>query len=308
MGTPEYAVPSLHALVEAGHRVIAVVTQPDRPKGRSKQPAPSPIKQAALHRHIPLLQPENASDPAFCRTLQELGPELLVTVAFGQILKRRVLEIPPLGGLNIHASLLPAYRGAAPIQWAIINGEKETGLTIMEMEEGLDAGPILLQKKIPISDRMTAGDLHDQLSLLSGELLLESLQKLSKGLLTPEPQDDKRATYAPKISKSISRIDWTGSAETLSALIRGMDPFPGAVTAIGQKTVKLFSPRPVDSKSAKEPPGTVLSCSPEGVLIQTGKGVLEVGELQVTGKKRLPADAFLRGFPLKKGAVLGETS
>ena len=306
MGTPEYAVASLHALLRGGHEVLAVVTQPDRPKGRSKKPFPPPVKQAALERELTLFQPENASDPGFCGAIRELRPDLLVVVAFGQVLKGRVLEIPPWGGLNIHASLLPKYRGAAPIQWAIINGEKETGLTTMVMEEGLDTGPILLQKKIGINERETAGELHDRLSALSGELLLESLERLAGGLLVPRPQDDSRATYAPKIDKRISVIDWMKPAESLSALIRGLDPFPGAVTSIGGKTIKLFSPRLAEFETAEQAPGTIVDCSQKGVLIQTGRGILEVGELQAPGKKRLPADAFLRGFPLKRGTVLGE--
>ena len=306
MGTPEYAVASLQALLGAEHEVLAVVTQPDRPKGRSKQPSPPPVKQAALERNLALFQPKNASDPAFCDAIRELRPDLFVVVAFGQVLKRRVLEIPPWGGLNIHASLLPKYRGAAPIQWAIINGEEETGLTAMVMEEGLDKGPMLLQKRTPLNQTETAGELHDRLSVLSGNLLLETLDKLAKGLLVPRPQDDSAATYAPKIDKRISAVDWMKSAKSLSALIRGLDPFPGAVTSIGEKTVKLFSPRLADSETKKQAPGTVVDCSRKGVLVQTGEGVLEIGELQAPGKKRLPADAFLRGFLLEKGMVLGK--
>ena len=306
MGTPEYAVASLDALVGAGHNVLAVVTQPDRPKGRTKTPSPPPVKQAAREMHLDLFQPENASEPGFCRAIRELQPDLLVVVAFGQVLKRELLGIPPWGGLNIHASLLPKYRGAAPIQWAIINGEKETGLTAMVMEEGLDTGPMLLQKKVSIGGRETAGELHDRLSSLSGDLLLETLEKLSKGLLRPQPQDEKGATDASKIDRSISVINWMKPAKSLSGLIRGLDPFPGAVTSVGEKTVKLFSPRLADFEPKKQAPGTVLDCSLKGVLIQTGEGILEIRELQATGKKRLPADAFLRGFPMEKGTVLGE--
>ncbi len=305
MGTPEYAVASLHALLERGYEVLAVVTQPDRPKGRSKQPLPPPVKQAALERNLALFQPENASDPGFREAIRELRPDLFVVVAFGQVLKRRVLEIPPWGGLNIHASLLPKYRGAAPIQWAIINEEQDTGLTAMVMEEGLDKGSILLQMKTPLSMVETAGELHDRLSALSGDLLLETLDKLTKGLLVPRPQDDSAATYAPKIDKRISVIDWMKPANSLSALIRGLDPFPGAVTSLGEKTIKLFSPRLAEFKTKNQTPGTVLECSPKGMLVKTGEGVLEIRELQAPGKKRLPADAFLRGFPMEKGTVLG---
>ena len=306
MGTPEYAVASLNALVEAGHTVLAVVTQPDRPKGRSIKLVPSPVKQAARDMRLDLFQPENASDPGFCRIIEELQPDLLVVVAFGQVLKRVLLEIPPWGGLNIHASLLPSYRGAGPIQWAIIDGEDQTGLTSMVMEEGLDTGPILLQKEVPIGERETAGELHDRLSVLSGDLLLETLEKLSEGLLIPQPQDGMRATYAPKIDKRISVIDWIKPAKSLAALIRGLDPFPGAVTSVGEKRIKLFSPLVTDVKSGKSAPGTVLDCSRKGVVIETGGGALEIRELQAMGKKRLPADAFLRGFPMEKGTVLGK--
>jgi methionyl-tRNA formyltransferase len=306
MGTPDYAVASLDALVEAGHTVLAVVTQPDRPKGRSKKLVPPPVKQAARGMNLEVLQPENASDSEFCRIIEELQPDILVVVAFGQVLKRALLDIPPWGGLNIHASLLPRYRGAGPIQWAIIDGEKQTGLTSMVMEEGLDTGPILLQKKVPIGQWETAGELHDRLSMLSGDLLLETLGKLSESLLIPQTQDSLQATYAPKIDKRISVIDWLKPAKSLAALIRGLDPFPGAVTFVGEKRIKLFSPRVVDMKSEEPVPGTVLDYSREGLFIETGKGILEIREMQAMGKKRLPTDAFLRGFPMEKGTVLGK--
>jgi methionyl-tRNA formyltransferase len=309
MGTPEYAVPSLERLVEHGYAVQAVVTQPDRPKGRGRKPVPPPVKSAAQQLNLPVFQPEKALEREFCEAIRDLAPDLLVVVAFGQVLKRILLEIPRWGALNIHASLLPRYRGAAPIQWAVINDERETGLTAMRMDEGLDTGPILLQEAVPIGPEETAGELHDRLSRLSADVLLETLAGLRDHRLVETPQDHGLATYAPKIERGMSRITWGRPARSLSALIRGLDPWPGAVTLAGGKEIKLFSAAIAERDRAdmegKGIPGRVAGITPDGLLVETGEGMVRIREVQAPGRRRLPASEFVRGFPLSEGTVLG---
>jgi len=309
MGTPEYAVPSLAKLVEYGYAVQAVVTQPDRPKGRGRKPVFPPVKEAAQRFGLPVFQPEKASDRSFCKTIQDLGPDLLVVVAFGQVLKMILLDIPRWGGLNIHASLLPRYRGAAPIQWAVINDECETGLTAMRMDEGLDTGPILFQEAVPIGPDETAGELHGRLSRLSGDVLVTTIKGLITHGLIETAQDSELATSAPKIDRGMSGVTWTRSARSISALIRGLDPWPGAATLAGGKEIKLFSAK-VEDRQGRDPipsgvPGRVIGHSDSGLLVETGEGVIRVRELQAPGRRRLPASEFLRGFPIDEGTVLG---
>ena len=309
MGTPEYAVPSLERLVEHGYGIQAVVTQPDRPKGRGRKSVSPPVKEAAQRLSLPVLQPERASDRAFCETIQDLAPDLLVVVAFGQILKKVLLTVPRWGVLNIHASLLPRYRGAAPIQWAVINDENETGLTAMRMDEGLDTGPVLLQERVSIGAEETAGELHDRLARLSGDVLLKTIDGLMHHRLTETAQDSALASYAPKIDRGMSRIAWDRSARSISALIRGLDPWPGAVTLAQGKEIKLFSAKVEEGNGPEVPekhiPGRVMGCSAKGLLVETGTGMVRIRELQAPGRRRLPASEFLRGFPLDEGMVLG---
>ena len=305
MGTPHFALPSLEALAAHGHRVRAVVTQPDRPKGRSKKPATSPVKQAAKRLGIEILQPERASDPSFCRVIRAVSPDIIVVIAFGQVLTPEFLNIPRWGGLNIHASLLPKYRGAAPIQRAVINGETETGLTAMRMAKGLDTGPILLQQKTPIGAHETAGELHDRLADLSAPFLLRTLQLLGHNEIHEMPQDDSLATYAAKIDRTTGRISWDHSAESITSLIRGLDPWPGAHTTIEGKTLKLFACRVVNPADAHTVPGRVKGHLDEGLLVETGNGVILVKELQLAGKKRMSATDFLRGYSLPPETLLG---
>lgn len=305
MGTPDFAVPSLKALIEHGHNVLAVVTQPDRPRGRGRKMRPSPVKQLALDYGIEILQPEKASAPEFCQQIRHKHPDLLVVVAFGQILKTELLEIPRWGALNIHASLLPKYRGAAPIHWAIINNEKKTGLTAMKMDEGLDSGPIFFQEEVSISHDETAGHLHDRLAHMSGEFLIKTLKGLSEERLKGMAQDGTQATYASKIDRNMSWINWKQSAQKISALIRALDPWPGAYTSLGEINVKLFSPRVIDVKCIDGVPGRVRGCSDGAVEVETGKGVVQIKQMQVPGKKRLAAKDFLRGFSIKKNTLLG---
>lgn len=305
LGTPDFALPSLKALVEHGHNVLAVVTQPDRPRGRGRKLAPSPVKLVAAEYGIEVLQPEKASDQQFCETIRGKDPDLLIVVAFGQILKNNLLEIPRCGVLNIHASLLPKYRGAAPIHWAILNNEAKTGLTAMLMDEGLDTGPILLQEEMPIRQEETAGQLHARLAQLAGGVLLKTLEGMAENRLKGRAQDQAKACYAPKIDRRMSLVKWDQPAKAVSALIRALDPWPGAFTTLGGKEIKLFSSRVMDGERLDGIPGKVSRYAEGGIEVETGKGVVQIREFQIPGKKRLVASDFLRGFPLDEGTILG---
>jgi len=305
MGTPDFAVPSLRALVEHGHTVLAVVTQPDRPKGRGKKTLPSPVKKIAAEYGLEILQPGKASNQSFCEIVRGKGPDIIVVVAFGQILRKDFLNVPRWGVLNIHASLLPGYRGAAPIHWAILNNEEKTGLTAMKMNEGLDAGPILLQEEVHICTDETAGELHDRLAALSGDFLIKTLQAIAGNRLTEKPQESAKATYAPKIDRNMSMIKWDRSAQDISALIRALDPWPGAFSRLGGQEIKLFLSQVADNDSLGLTPGRVSGHSEGALEVETARGVVRIRELQIPGKKRLPAMDFLRGFLLDKGTILG---
>lgn len=305
MGTPDFALPSLNALLEHGHNVVAVVTQPDRPKGRGRKVVLSPVKRAALDLGLHVLQPEKASDPQFCEVIREKTPDILIVVAFGQILRKVLLDIPCWGALNIHASLLPRYRGAAPIQWAILNNEPKTGLTAMRMDEGLDTGPVLYSEEVPILSGETAGDLHDRLAGLSGAFLIRTLEGLSRNRLVEVFQNNTEASYTGKIDRSLCRINWEQPANAVSALIRALDPRPGSFTTAGGKEIKLFSSRVATECAPDKLPGRVLGLREGALEVETGRGSILVGELQIAGKKRLPAEDFLRGFSLEKGKTLG---
>lgn len=304
-GTPSFAVPTLRALVGQRHRILAVVTQPDRPKGRGRKLAASPVKQEALEFDLKVLQPEKTSDPSFHALVRSLAPDLLVVIAFGQILKRDLLEIPRWGALNIHASLLPKYRGAAPIHWAIFNKETSTGLTAMRMNEGLDTGPILYQERVPILENETAGELHDRLAGIAGPFAMKVLGAWSEGKLTEREQEERLASYAPKIDRGLAGIDWNRSAEDIAAQVRALDPWPGATTTVGGKQIKLFSARMVHGSRSRKRPGRLDRWTASGVEIETGDALVEIGEFQISGKKRLPAGEFLKGFRLEEGTILG---
>ena len=306
MGTPEFAVPCLKSLINHGHNMSAVVTQPDRPKGRGRKLVASPVKLLAIEHGIQVMQPEKASDKQFCHLVKSMEPDLIIVIAFGQILKRNLLSIPKLGVINIHASLLPQYRGAAPIQWAIINNEKKTGLTVMLMDEGLDTGPILFQEEIPILKYETAGQLHDRLALKAGDFIIKSLNQMTQKSIKETPQDHSKASYAPKIGKSICLIDWKQPATKISAIIRALDPKPGAYTQLQGKEIKMFSPRLMDEDRLDVVSGRVVKDEKGGLLVETGRGVLEIREMQYPGKKRLASHDFLRGFSLPDGTVLGQ--
>lgn len=306
MGTPEFALPTLTALIHHGHKILAVVTQPDRPKGRGRKMAAPPVKELALDHTLEVLQPQKASDEYFCELITGREPDLIIVVAFGQILKKDFLSIPRWGVINIHASLLPKYRGAAPIPWAILNNESQTGLTVMHMDEGMDTGPILLQEEIPILQDETFGQLHERLALEAGALIIRALNQMAGNPIKESPQDHSMATYAPKIEKSAALIDWRQHADRISALIRALDPSPGAYTTIQGKEVKLFSSKVVDEDRLDVVQGKVLRDEGGGLCVETGQGVIEVREVQYSGKKRLAAPDFLRGFSLPEGTILGK--
>ena len=305
MGTPDFAVPSLRGLVEYGHNVVAVVTQPDRPKGRGRKVAVSPIKKVAAEYGLEILQPEKIWDPQFCETIRGKHPDLLIVVAFGRILTDELLGTPRWGAINIHASLLPKYRGAAPIHWAILDNESTTGLTAMRMDKGLDTGPILLQEKVDIGPNETAGELHKRLAEHSESFLLKTLKGLEKGGLKERPQDEANATYAVKIDRKMSLVAWDQPAPGVSALIRALDPWPGAITTIEGKELKLFCSRVLDKERKGTVPGRIVKQTRNALEVETGKGVIEIREFQIPGKKRLVAGDFLRGFPLEEGTAFG---
>ncbi len=308
MGTPDFAVPSLEALVTGGYQVVAVVTQPDRPKGRGQMPAFTPVKEAALAAGLEVLQPEKVREPWFLTKLAELRPDVVIVAAFGQILPGEVLDLPPFGCINVHASLLPKYRGAAPIHRCIINGEERTGVTIMQMDRGLDTGDMLLQAEIEIGPEDTAGTVHDRLAGLGGALLLEALGKLARGELKRIPQDHSQSSYAPMLSREDELIDWMRDNKSLDNLIRGMNPWPGAYTIYKGKIVKVWLARAEDSPG-KSIPGTVVRVDKNaGFEVQTGSGVLLVREVQPQGGKRMDAAAFARGYALAAGDLLGQHS
>ncbi|OAQ21266.1 methionyl-tRNA formyltransferase [Thermosulfurimonas dismutans] len=303
MGTPEFAVPALKALL-GSEEVVGVVTQPDRPRGRGRKLRPSPVKEVALAADLPVFEPEKIKDPAFLADLAKLDPELIVVAAYGKILPREILDLPRYGCWNIHASLLPKYRGAAPIQWALINGERETGITIMQMDEGLDTGPILLQKSLTIGEDETFGELYQRLAQLGAKALMEALELFKVGQLSPRPQPEDGVSYAPPIEKGMGRLDFSRPASELACLIRAFDPRPGAHIYWKDKILKVFKPLVVHEATTKAP-GTVLGVEAGGLAVATGDGVLVIRELQLEGKRRLPAKEFLRGYPLKPGTVLG---
>jgi len=305
MGTPDFSVPVLRDLLNEGYDVVAVVTQPDRPRGRGRKVRSSPVKQMALETGINILQPQKAWDRQFLDHIYSLAPDLLVVVAFGQILKKELLEGARWGGLNIHASLLPKYRGPAPIHWAILKNETRTGLTAMRMDVGLDTGPILLQEEVPIHEEETAGQLHDRLARLSGGFLVKTLRDLAKGSLEEIPQDEDKATYAPKIDRTMSLIKWDKPASDISSLIRALDPWPGACTTFNGKKIKFFLSKVKKEQVRNTLPGRISGYGEGTLEVETANGLIQVGELQVSGKRRLKAREFLMGFPLEKGAILG---
>lgn len=302
MGTPDFAVPPLQALLRE-HEVLAAVTQPDKPKGRGGAVQCSPVKEAALAAHVPVFQPKSVKEAGFLSQMSLLQPDVIVVAAFGQIIPPALLKLSHYGCLNIHASLLPRYRGAAPIQWAVINGDPTSGVTVMQMNEGLDTGDILLQREIPLAPDETGGSLFDKLSVLGAEALLDALDALPEGGLTPVRQPEESPTpYAAMLTKEMGHIDWNKSAEEIERLVRGLNPWPSAYTRLEGKTLKIW--RAHVQAGGAGAPGEVTAVGKKEFGVQTKDGLLMIDALQLEGKKRMETDAFLRGFAIKPGTLL----
>lgn len=301
MGTPDFSVGTLEALIGAGHEIVCVVTQPDRMKGRGKNVQFPPVKEAALAHHIPVYQPEKVRVPEFVRILKEISADIIVVVAFGQILPKEILELYPYGCVNVHASLLPAYRGAAPYQWAVLNGEKVTGVTTMQMNEGLDTGDMIEKVEVPIGPDETAGSLHDKLSEAGAKLCVSTLSSIAAGTAVFTPQKDEDSSYAKMLKKDMGNIDWTRSAEEIERFIRGLNPWPSAYTKLNGKTLKIWKAQVLEGNAEEKiPAGAFASYDKKSWIIQTGKGRLALLEVQLEGKKRMGVEEFLRGYSLDK--------
>ena len=306
MGTPDFSVGALKALAENGYEIAGVVTQPDKPRGRGKASAMTPVKEAALELGLTVYQPSRVREQSFMDTVRALNPDVIVVSAFGQIIPKALLELPRYGCVNIHASLLPKYRGAAPIQWAVMDGEPVSGVTIMQMDEGLDTGDMLAKTEVPLEPDETGGSLFDKLSRAGAELLIRTLSALEQGTLTPEKQPLESPTaYARMIRKEDGRIDWNLEAEAIERRIRGLNPWPSAYTELTGKILKIWRAE-VLPKESGQAPGTVTEAGKGGFCVQTGKGVLRLLEVQLEGKKRMDAQAFLRGFHAAPGMKLEE--
>lgn len=305
MGTPDFAVGSLQALCESGkHEILAVVTQPDRPKGRGNKLLQTPVKEYALEQGLTVYQPQKVKTPEFVELLHELQPELIVVAAFGQFLSKEILELPKYGCINVHASLLPKYRGAAPIQYAIIKGEKESGVTIMQMDIGMDTGAMLDKVVVPIAENTTMGELHDALREQGAALLLQVIDKIAAGTAVAEPQDNEQATYATLLDRSMEHIDWSKTAQEVHNLIRGFNPAPSTFTKLPNgKSLKIWGSRMTDKNSAAAA-GTIIETGKHSFFVACGEGVLEITEVQPESKKRMPAQVFLNGRGVQEGDLL----
>lgn len=298
MGTPDFAVPSLEALVAAGHQVVGVFSQPDKPKNRGMKLLPTPVKVCAQAHAIPVFQPTKLRDGTALETIRQLAPDLIVVAAYGRILPQEILDAPPLGCINVHSSLLPKYRGSAPIHWAILNGDQETGVTIMHMALALDAGDIIAQKTTPIDPDETVETLHDRLAQLGAELLVETVARIADGTATRTPQEESQITLAPMLSRALSPMDWTRPARALHDQVRGLIPWPAAVTELNGTRCKIFATTVLEETTGKAP-GSILSADKKGLKVACGEGtVLQIDQLQADGGKRMAAADYLRGHPI----------
>lgn len=298
MGTPDFAVPSLEALVAAGHQVVGVFSQPDKPKNRGMKLLPTPVKVCAQAHEIPVFQPTKLRDGTALETIRQLAPDLIVVAAYGRILPQEILDEPPLGCINVHSSLLPKYRGSAPIHWAILNGDQETGVTIMHMALALDAGDIIAQKTTPIDPDETVETLHDRLAQLGAELLVETVAKIASGTATRTPQEESQVTLAPMLSRALSPMDWTRPARALHDQVRGLIPWPAAVTELNGVRCKIFATTVLEETTGKAP-GKILAADKKGLKVACGAGtVLRIDILQADGGKRMAAADYLRGHPI----------
>ncbi|MBR3771819.1 MAG: methionyl-tRNA formyltransferase [Clostridium sp.] len=304
MGTPDFSVPTLQKIIDEKHEVVGVVTQPDKPKGRGKAMQFPPVKELAVKYDIPVYQPQRIKgNQEFYEEMKALNPDVMVTVAFGQILPKEILELPKYGCINVHASLLPKYRGSAPIQWVILDGETESGVTTMMTDVGIDTGDMLLKKVVPLDEKETGGSLHDKLSVVGGELLIETLKGVEEGTVTRIPQGETPTKYAKMLTKDLGKIDFTKSAVEIERLIRGLNPWPSAYTSLHGKTLKIWDANVVEGDSNARP-GEVIRVDKTSFTVMTGDKALEIVEMQLEGKKRMMTEAFLRGYNVEKGEVL----
>lgn len=303
MGTPDFSVGTLEALIAAGHEVTLAVTQPDKPKGRGKSMQYPPVKEAALAHGIEVYQPRRVREPECIEYLRKYEADIIVVVAFGQILTKEILEMPKYGCINVHASLLPKYRGAAPIQWSVINGEKVSGVTTMRMDEGIDTGDMILKEEVVLDKEETGGSLFERLAKKGAELCVKTLKAIEEGTATYIPQNHEEATHTTMIKKQLGEMDWTKPAQELECLVRGLNPWPSAYTHLNGKTLKIWKTTVLEKETGKEP-GTI-EVGKNTIAVQTGKGMLQLEEIQLEGKKRMQTDAFLRGVSLETGMVLG---
>lgn len=305
MGTPDFSVGTLKEIIHAGHEVVLVVTQPDKPKGRGTKMQYTPVKEVALEYGIPVFQPKKIRDPESIEELRKYDADIMIVVAFGQIIPKEILEMVPYGCVNVHASLLPKYRGAAPIQWAVIDGEEVSGVTTMQMNEGLDTGDMLLKTEIVLDKKETGESLHDKLAEAGAKLCVETMAGLKEGTITPIPQGDSPTAYAKMLTKDLGNIDWSKSAVEIERLIRGLNSWPSAFTLWEDKVMKIWSGEVFEGSNHSETePGMIVKVEKDGFFVQTGEGTLKVTQLQIPGKKKMDAAAFLRGYEIKEGTLL----
>lgn len=306
MGTPEFAVPSLEMLIREGHEVVAVVTQPDKPKGRGNKLCAPPVKEFALKHGLDVLQPNKIKTLEFVEQIRALGPDLLITAAYGKILSKDLLEVPALGCINVHGSLLPTYRGAAPIHWAIINGEKTTGITTMFTDVGMDTGDMLLRKELEIAPNNTVGELDDKMAILGAEVLKDTLTELKNGTLEQKPQDNTLSTYAPIISKELGLIDWSKTAQQIHNLVRGTDPWPGAYTFLNENRMRIWRTSLATYKDTSLANGKIAEVGIDGILVKCADGYILIKEVQFDSSKRMSVSDYIRGHRIDVGEQLGK--
>ncbi len=307
MGTPDFSVGTFEAIIEAGHEVVLAVTQPDKRKGRGKEMQFTPVKECAIKHNIPVFQPRKVREPECIETLRDYQADIMVVIAFGQILPKEILEMTPYGCVNVHASLLPKYRGAAPLQWSVINGDAVTGVTTMQMDVGLDTGDMLLKIEVPIDRKETYGSIHDKLAIEGAKLCVETLIGLEEKTIMPQVQGETPTPYAKMIHKQMGDIDWKQDAVEIERLIRGLNPWPSAYTSWKDKVLKIWD-ADVLEENTNQPVGSVIAVDKKSFSVQTGNGVLQITELQMQGKKRMDAGAFLRGYQIQAGEILTKKS
>ena len=301
MGTPDFAVGTLEEIIRAGHEVVLVVTQPDKPKGRGKAMQYTPVKECALAHGIEVFQPVKVKEPENIEVLRKYEPDIIIVAAFGQIVPKSILDMPKYGCVNVHASLLPKYRGAAPIQWAVINGDEVTGVTIMRMNEGIDTGDMIAKKTVRLAEDETGGSLFDKLAQVGAQLCVETMEMIEAGKVEYIPQNNEEATHTSMIRKELGLIDWNRPAVEIERLIRGLNPWPSAYTQLSGKTFKIWKAKVVSDENTYEP-GCICRIDKEGMYVQTGEGILLLTEVQMEGKKRMEASAFLRGYQVEEGS------